>query len=162
MLLLGTNTSMARSVWSIPKSKGWWHAVNAGLFGEMWWKTNLRMHKSTFDYFCEDLQPYIACQRTVLHEQVAVTLCRLATNAEYRTLSSIFGLGISTVCTVVLDTCHAITKILPRYVSIPQGDRLRDIVNAFEACWRFPQAAGAIGGAHTPILRPPGESGNDY
>ena len=96
----------------------------------MWWKKNLRMHKSTFDYLCKELQPYIAHQCTVLRkpvnveEWVAVTLWRLATNAEYRTLASLFGLGTSTVCTVVLDTCHAITKLLHRYVSIPQGDGL--------------------------------------
>ena len=41
-------------------------------------------------------------------------------------------------------------------------DRLRDIVNGFEARWGFPQAAGAIDGTHIPILRPSGESGNDY
>ena len=129
---------------------------------------NLHMHKSTFDYLCKELQPYIARQCTVLREpvsveeRVAVTLWRLATNAEYRTLASLFGLGTSTVCTVVLDTCHAITKLLHRYVSIPQGDHLQDRVNGFEAHWGFPQAAGTIDATHIHVLRPPEESGNTY
>jgi len=73
-----------------------------------------------------------------------------------------FGLGRSTVCTVVLDTCHAIQKLLPRYVYIPKDERLRDIVEGFDACWGFPQTAGAIDGTHLPILHPSGDSGSDY
>ena len=142
--------------------------MNEGTFGEMWWENNLRIKKSTFDYLCKELKPYIARQRTILREpvsveeRVAVTLWRLATNVEYRTLGSLFGLGTSTVCTVVLDTCRAIAKLLPRYVFIPQGDRLREIIKGFEVRWRFPQTVGAIDGTHIPILRPAGESGNDY
>ena len=141
--------------------------MKGGLFGDAWWKENLRMKKSTFDHLCNELRPYITRQTVVrepvsVEERVAVTLWRLATNIEYRTLSSLFGLGRSTVCIVVLDTCRAIQKLLPRYVCIPKDEKLRDIVDGFDACWGFPQCAGAIDGTHIPILRPAGDSGSDY
>ena len=83
-------------------------------------------------------------------------------NIEYRTLATLFGIGRSTACTIFWDTCHAIQELLPRYVFIPRGERLRTIVDGFEARWGFPQTAGAIDGTHIPILRPCGDSGSDY
>ena len=50
----------------------------------------------------------------------------------------------------------------PRYVYMPKDERLREIVDGFDACWGFPQTAGAIDGTHIPILRPSGDSGSDY
>ena len=93
---------------------------------------------------------------------MAVTLWKLATNVEYRTLSELFGLGRSTVGEIVIETCDAIAAhLLPQYVFIPQGDKLREIVEGFETYWGFPQAVGAIDGSHIPIIRPD-ESASDY
>ena len=97
-----------------------------------------------------------------VEERVAVTTWKLATNVEYRTLSNLFGLGRSTVCTIVVETCNAIaTHLLPVYVQIPRGEKLKEIVKGFEDMWGFPQAAGAIDGSHIPIVRPE-ESASDY
>ena len=87
-------------------------------------------------------------------KRVAITLWKLATNVEYRTLSALFGIGRSTVGEIVIETCNAITKLLPRYVEIPKGDSLKEVVKGFEECWGFPQAAGAIDGSHIPIIKP--------
>jgi len=43
---------------------------------------------------------------------------------------------------------------LPKYVRIPHRERLKEIVEGFETCRGFPQAAGAIDGTHIPIIRP--------
>ena len=57
------------------------------------------MNKSTFDHLCNELRPHIARQTTVfrepvsVEERVAITLWKLATNVEYRTLASLFGLA---------------------------------------------------------------------
>ena len=97
-----------------------------------------------------------------VEERVAITVWKLATNVEYRTLSALFGLGRSTVCTIVIETSHTIaSRLLPQYVQIPQGERLKEIVEGFETYWGFPQAAGAIDGTHIPIIRPD-ESASDY
>ena len=159
---------LSRSVWCRPRSNVWWESVSSGLFGEEWWKENLRMKKTTFQVLCSELRPYITRQTTHLRQsieveqRVAVTLWRLATNIEYRTLSVLFGLGRSTVCTIVNETCQTIAQhLLPKYVHFPQGRQLEEIVEGFERLWGFPQAVGAIDGSHIPILRPR-ESAADY
>ena len=84
---------------------------------------------------------------------MAITVWKLATNAEYRTLSALFGMGISTICTIVLVTCTMKTQhLMPRYVTIPTGSRLREVVEGFKTIWGFPQVAGAIDGSHIPIV----------
>ena len=97
-----------------------------------------------------------------VEERVAVTIWKLATNVEYRTLSALFGLGRSTICTIVVNTCHAIaTHLLPECVQIPNHNRIKEVVEGFEKYLGFPQAAGAIDGTHIPIVRPQ-ESASDY
>ena len=62
-----------------------------------------------------------------VEERVAVTIWKLTTNIEYRTLASLFGLGRSTVGKTVVETSHAIsTHLLPQYVKILDGDKLKD------------------------------------
>ena len=86
-----------------------------------------------------------------VEECVAVTVLEAATNVEYRTLSSVFGLGTSTVGEIVVETCAVIASKL---MSIPQDSRLREVLNGFETCWGFPQVAGAIDGPLIPIICP--------
>ena len=140
----------------------------AGLHIDSWWKENLRMSKETFKTICDLLRPHIERQTTQLREpvsveaRVAVTVWKLATNVEYRTIAELFGLGRSTVGEIVLDTCDAVSKfLLPRYVHIPQDAVLQEIVEGFRCRWGFPQAIGAIDGTHIAILKPV-ESGSDY
>ena len=138
-----------------------------GLYREGWWKENLRMSRHTFTIIYAVLRPYIEKQNTRMREaisvekRVAVTVWKLATNIEYRTLSALFGIGRSTVGEIIIETCKAITKLLPRYVKIPRGDSLKEVIKGFEECWGFPQAAGAIDGSHIPIIKPK-DSASDY
>ena len=54
-------------------------------------------------------------QPVSVEERVAVTVWKLATNIEYRTLASLFGLGRPTVGKIVVETSHAIsTHLLPQ------------------------------------------------
>lgn len=138
-----------------------WEGVKNGLFGERWWKENLRVNKATFDFLCGELRQYISKQETHLRQpvsvekRIAVTLWKLATNVEYRTIGALFGIGRSTVGNVVLETCAAISEhLLPKYVTIPEGAKLRELVDGYEGRWGFPQAVGAIDGTHIPIIRP--------
>ena len=97
-----------------------------------------------------------------VEKHVAVTIYKLATNLEYRSLSNLFGIGVSTVCSIVVETCRVIAdKLLSKYIYIPNGDCLEEVVTGFERLWGFPQAAGAIDGSHIPIKKPL-ESASDY
>jgi len=149
-----------RTVWCVPRSKDWWQDVLRGK-DNSWWKENLRMTCNTFTVIRNELHPYIARETTHLRQpisvdqRVAITIWKLATNIDYRTLSELFGVGKSTVCEIVNETCRQIVlHLLPKYVRIPHGERLKEIVEGFETCWGFPQAAGAIDGTHIPIIRP--------
>ena len=67
---------------------------------------------------------------------MAVTLWRLATYVEYRNMSQLFGIGISTVREIVNDTYEVIGKhLVGKYVFHSSGAQLREIVNGFESCW---------------------------
>ena len=168
MLLAIHDCVPRRTIWRKPRSDQWWKDVENGKYGEEWWRDNLRMTEHTFRILCNELRPYIQKQSIVLREpisverRVAVTVWKLATNVEYRTLSNLFGIGLSTVAVIVVETCQAISaNLLTRYVYIPEDELLKEVVRGFETCWGFPQAAGAIDGTHIPIIRPE-ESPSDY
>lgn len=136
---------VAAEVWSIQRSDDWWRQVQAGVYGDGWWRKNLRMTKDTFPMVCNELRPHI--ERTVttfrqpisVETRVAVTIWKLATNVEYRTIAELFGIGQSTVGEIVLETCEFIAMFLfPRYVRIPQQDALlQEIVDGFHHRWDF-------------------------
>ena len=114
------------------------------------------------------MRPYIQRNDTNLRfsisvgERVAISIWKLSTNIEYRTLSELFGIGRSTVCEIVHDTCqHIVINFLPKYVKLPKDDRLKELVESFEHTKGFPQAVGAIVGTHIPIIHPE-QSPADY
>ena len=73
-------------------------------------------------------------QAVSVDERVAVTLWRLATNVDYRTISALFGIGCSTVCTIVIETCEVLSGYLfHKYVYIPTGQGLQNIVDGFQS-----------------------------
>lgn len=155
-------------IWCKQKSTEWWRNAIAGNFGETWWRENLRMSKETFEILCNELRPYIERQVTTFRQpisveaRVALTIWRLATNVEYRTIAELFGLGRSTVGEIVVDTCTAISShLISKYVKMPIEEHLQEVIDGFEQRWGFPQTVGAIDGTHVPILKPQ-ESASDY
>ena len=90
----------------------------------------------------------------LVEQRVALTLWRLATNADYRSVAQLFGLGCSTVCQVFHKCCSVIAeKLLQRYVQIPNGTDLKEIIEGFECCWNFPQVLVAVDDTHISITR---------
>ena len=77
-----------------------------------------------------------------IEKRVGITLW---TSCEYRTVSHLFGVGRSTVCFIVAETCNAIVKVLmPLYIRIPSEPEMRIFVNGFETKWGFPKCLGAL------------------
>ncbi|XP_070551692.1 uncharacterized protein [Ptychodera flava] len=119
------------------------------------------MTKATFRYLCNRLHERIHRLHTRLRlaisveQRVAVTLWRLSTNCEYRTISHLFGVGRSTVCEIFRETCHVICEVLlNEVIKLPSQHNIQNIVDGFRDKWGFPQVMGAIDGCHIPILAP--------
>eukprot|EP00118_Oscarella_pearsei_P022072 m.251670 g.251670 ORF g.251670 m.251670 type:complete len:303 (+) comp40338_c0_seq3:519-1427(+) len=94
-----------------------------------------------------------------VEKRAAITLWFLASMAEYRTIAYLFGVGKSTVCSIINETCRAIVAaLLQEYISFPAGPALQEIVSGFS---HMPQCAGAIDGSHIPIT-PPALNHTDY
>ncbi|XP_071490668.1 uncharacterized protein [Diadema antillarum] len=150
-----------RGAWSLPKSDHWWRVVVCQTFTEDDWMANFRMSKQTFNYLCQKLRPSIQKMDTRLRsaigveQRVAITVWRLATNVEYRTIGQLFGVGTATVCKIVHQVCEAIRDTLAAsMIRIPRGDAAADVVREFEVKWGFPQCFGAIDGSHIPVQSP--------
>ena len=76
------------------------------------------MSHTTFRYLCNELRPEIIKQETrfryavSVEKRVAITLWRLATNGDYRSVGHMFGVAKGTVCVIVNDVCQAIVNVL--------------------------------------------------
>lgn len=147
--------------WTTTPSSDWWERVVMTEFQPSDWLDKFRMSRETFFYLCEKLRPRLARQDTSfrlalpVEKRVAVALWRLASNIEYRTISSLFGVGKSTVCRCVRDMCHAIVALLScTYLQPPNEQELEDSARLFESYWGFPHCVAAIATLHTAIITP--------
>lgn len=96
------------------------------------------------------------------HTLTSIALWRMGTNVEYRTISHLFGVGVSSACVIVHEVCKAIVNaLLATYIKLPTGHQALEVVRGFEDRWNFPQCFGAIDGSHIPIL-PPVNNATDY
>ncbi|KAL2095524.1 hypothetical protein ACEWY4_007672 [Coilia grayii] len=85
-----------------------------------------------------------------------------STNLEYRSISHLFAVGLSTCCLITQEVVTGINVILkPKYLKHPSAAEFRLIAQGFRDRWRFPQVAGAIDGTHIKITAPP-DSSSDY
>ncbi|KAM8972725.1 uncharacterized protein RCH25_018494 [Pelodytes ibericus] len=119
------------------------------------------MTKSTFDYLCDQLRPAIHRTDTDMRQAIpaevrlAMTLWRLSSSCEYRTIEKIFGVSRPTICKTVRDVCEAVVSILtPRFVRIPRGSVLQDTIRRFEGRHGHPQLAGVVGTFHVAVRAP--------
>ena len=167
-LALVSSYNVQRSIWKEERSGEWWERVVKGSFTRQEWIENFRMSEETFLYVCNKLRSFIAREDTKMklavstEKQVAITLWRLATNSDYRTIGHLFGIARGTVCVIINEVCCVIVRLMLRhYVKIPTGEDLAIVVNGFETQWGFPQCAGAVDGTHIPIVAPE-ECRTDY
>ena len=126
------------------------------------------MKRETFASLCRDMEASLASSdhavRVIVdvQKQVAITLYLLASSAEYKTIGNLFGVGKSTVYSIVHKVCEAIYEdLLNVYVKFRTGDELKNVVRVYEESWGFLNCGGAINGTHIPIIAP-SESHGDY
>ena len=80
-----------------------------------------------FVYICNKLQCRLLRRNTtmrqaiIVQKRVAVTLWKLATNSDYRSIGHPFGTSKAAVCCIVQEVSQCIVDVLmPRYIKIPQ------------------------------------------
>ncbi|XP_077334540.1 uncharacterized protein LOC143975855 [Lithobates pipiens] len=95
-------------------------------------------------------------------ERLLLTLRYLATGASFTSLHHQFLMGISTVSTIVHDTCHIIweelrTSVMPE----PTSSLWEEIAEEFWEKTNFPNCIGALDGKHIRLIKPP-KSGSRF
>lgn len=138
-------TPSLRRVWSKSRSQPFWEETCQG-WSDNDWVENFRMSKDSFEYLCAELSPHIAKRNTNFRKaiavrlRVAIALYWLADSTRYRTIGNLFGVGISTVCTIVKQVCEALAGILlPRYIFFPQNQQeVQDQIDGFRDRAGFP------------------------
>ena len=101
------------------------------------WKRNFWVGRPTSHFLCTELRPHLQRANIVrkpwtVEERIAITLWRLGTNVEYRSIAYLFGVGLSTVCVTVHEVCTDIVEFLShRYIHIPTGESAQQIVDSY-------------------------------
>ena len=159
-------TTIVRTIWVKLRSHAFFDEV-VSCWSDEEWKQNLRVSSETLKVLCNKLKPYlgrrvVTRQPLSVEERVTVTLWRLGTNVEFRTISHLFRVGILTASVTAWDVCSAIVeKLTPRFIAVLCGNELEAVVEGFLSRWGFPQCVGAIDGSHIPIIAPT-ENATDY
>ena len=158
-LLVATSQTVDRHIWVKNRSSDWWNRIVMLSFTESDWLGNFRMGKDTFMYVCNQLRSHIERKRTTMRQPISVekrvgmTIWRLATNVDYRTIGHLFGISRASVCCIVKEVCTVMVKVLmPMYIKWPEGDCLQQVIDIFEHKWGYPQCGGVIDGSHIPII----------
>lgn len=153
------NPHIERRLWMVSRNSDWWEMHHSWSDAE--WLENMRMPRSTFELICEELSDTLHKETTKMRspipvtKRVALTLWKLATNADYRTIEGIFGVAKSTICKILREVCEAIvSKFMDDYIYVPDSTKLREIATEFSSKWGIPQCVGAIDCTHVPIIAP--------
>ena len=96
-------------MWTYPRSRYWWDTVVPD-FTPAQFVQNFRVSRESFEYICDQVRHLMGRVNTnyrlavPLRKRVAIALWKLATGSEYRSISHLFGVGISTVFNCVEDS----------------------------------------------------------
>ncbi|KAJ8384919.1 hypothetical protein AAFF_G00197270 [Aldrovandia affinis] len=152
---------LERKMWKLQRPHGqlFWSSV-LNNFDEEQWREHFRMSRNTFEYVLQLVEATLRRKTTRWRKPIepqrrlAIVLWWYATPSEYRTISCLFGVGVSTVCKLVRQVTSALkTTLLKRFICLPKGDRLQDTLEGF-ADRGYPMCAGAIDATHIPIIAP--------
>ena len=87
--------------------------------------------------------------------RVAITLYYLCNKGRHRKVANAFGIGRSTVSTIIKEVTELISKKLgPKFIKFPTTEEVEKSVNLFYKQHGFSQCLGAIDGTHVNIKQP--------
>ncbi|XP_037501111.1 uncharacterized protein LOC119374985 [Rhipicephalus sanguineus] len=180
-------SSIHRERWSFQRNEHWFEDTLPHL-GEQHFRQAFRVSPTTFRYLVESWRPSLERQTTNMREaisvekRVAVGMYRLCSGAEdrktgpLRTLrtgplrrsaedratADLFGIGRSTVNTVLKEFCKTvIDRLEDEWVRMVGPRQLEKHIRKCFSVNGFPQAVGALDGCHFAVS-PPKEHAADY
>ncbi|XP_020717268.1 uncharacterized protein LOC110118857 [Ceratitis capitata] len=156
-----------RSLWKLNRESSFWE-VSCNNNDDHFFKTHFRMGRASFDALCGflgNLKKSNTNWRTAisLQKRVAIALFALGTSKEYRVVSELFGVGRSTVCTILSEFYEEVWQALyAKYLKKlpPTPEAVADLVDGYSRLG-FPQCLGAIGGCHIEV-KPNSDDAIDY
>lgn len=128
-----------------------------------------RMLPETFDKLLTIIKNDISKQVTFMRQPIlpelrlAVTLHHLAEGSSHSSIATHYGLGRSTISSIIYETCDALwNRLQPQHMCIPTSHAgWRLISQGFSEKWNFPNCIGAIDGKHI-LVQAPNNSGSEY
>nr|XP_012215694.1 PREDICTED: putative nuclease HARBI1 isoform X2 [Linepithema humile]XP_012215695.1 PREDICTED: putative nuclease HARBI1 isoform X2 [Linepithema humile] len=152
-----------RRIWMKERSNDFWHRIVNNHYTTIEWLESFRMSKDSFLELCNHLKAELEPKEQMLksrdalsvEKQVAVTLYKLASCAEYRVIGNVMGIHKSTVKKCIYRVVKAINKLMLRdYIYMPHELEANHIAQKFEEKSFIPQIIGSIDGTHIPITAP--------
>ncbi|XP_052409286.1 uncharacterized protein LOC127953950 [Carassius gibelio] len=127
-----------------------------------------RMSVSEFENLLQQLAPLLTKEQTHYRkpidpeQRLAVCLRFLSTGDSYRSIVFSFRLGVSTVASIVSETCDALWHCLrDEHLPVPTEEMWRSTARRFHERWNFPNCLGAMDGKHI-FIQAPANSGSLY
>ena len=149
-----------RSLWVRPSNQAWFDMVDTE-FDEQQWYENFRVTIDTFQFILNGIELEITRRNTPMPQAIsarrglAIVLYYLSSTAEYLTIANLFGVSISFVCSCIKEVSTVIVqKMKTKFIIIPKGEEVNEIMRIYKDKWQFPMCAGAIDGTHIPIIAP--------
>ena len=165
-VITSVNIPRYKVLWMYERSMVWFDMVEESFTNEQWYE-NFRVRKETFEFILNKISRDITHKDTTMRKAIsprrrlALTFYYLASTAEYRTISNLFGVSVSFVCNCIKEVCEAIRRHSSNVIKFPTGVEILQVIQEYENKWGFPMCAGCIDGTHIPILAP-NENHKDY
>ncbi len=122
-----------RRLWIHPRSQQWRNAIVPGFDDDVFIR-NFPLYRVSLNYICRRLGRVLQRESTnyrlpvALKKRTAIALWRLATKNDNRSVSQLFGFGISSVCCCVQDFCNAVQNVLlPVHIKTPDARKLMEM-----------------------------------
>lgn len=114
-------------------------------------KKHFRMSRTSFDILCGLLNKMKRAdtdwrKAIALPKRVAIALFTLGSSVNYKTISELFDVGMSTVCAIVFEFCEEVWKTMSTYINkLPPNDE--DLAGYIDGFCKLghPQCIGIIG-----------------
>lgn len=105
---------------------------------------------------CQKLEPLLkknSIRKPIsVPKRVGITLIKLGSCGELRSVAREFGVARSTACKIINEVCLAICKTFP--IEFPTGEKLQEVADGFIAKGGLPGCCGALDGSFIRIKAP--------